>query len=54
MDIEQDLSEAGFSDEQIEALLTHFARRPHTHDIEEITGLPQELDELADDIDSLE
>lgn len=54
MGIEEDLSDAGFNDEQIEALLTHFARRPHTHDIEEITGLPQELDDLADELDDLE
>lgn len=41
-----------FSQDQIEALIENFASRPHEHTIDEIDGLQEELDDIADcDVD---
>lgn len=50
--ITESLEEAGFSEAQIEALLHVFAIHPHTHNIDEIIGLEEHLEELGEDCDS--
>ena len=48
MDHHDELERAGFSSDQIEALLNTFALHPHQHDMEDIIGLDQELAEFDD------
>jgi hypothetical protein len=43
---EEALEGAGFTAEQIGALLEIFARHPHEHEMDDIIGLEQELAEL--------
>ena len=43
----EELLGCGFSDEQAECLLRIFALHPHTHDIEDVVGLDEELDEIS-------
>jgi hypothetical protein len=40
------LEQAGFTDDQIDALTQVFAARHHSHEIDEIVGLEDELSEL--------
>lgn len=40
------LSDAGFSNDQIEALFEVFASRHHMHEIDDIEGLEEELIDL--------
>ena len=46
-----ELERAGFTSDQIQALLDNFALHPHTHDIDDIIGLDQELSELEEEED---
>lgn len=47
MDERQRLEQAGFSDEQIEALMDAFTVHHHHHDMDEVDGLEEELSELG-------
>jgi hypothetical protein len=42
------LEQAGFTDDQIDALYEVFATHPHSHDMGDIIGLEDELEELAE------
>lgn len=44
----KDLLDCGFTSEQIECLDKYFAARPHTHELDEVLGLEDELDQIAD------
>lgn len=43
------LEHAGFSESQIEALMAVFAVHPHTHSIDEIIGLEEQLEEIGEE-----
>lgn len=47
------LEEAGFSEAQVEALLAVFAIHPHTHSIDEIIGLEEQLDEIGEECEEI-
>ena len=47
----QSLEDAGFSEDQIEALFRNFATHPHDHEIEDIIDLPEALEELGVDVE---
>lgn len=47
----QSLEEAGFSDAQIQALTEVFATRGHSHAIDDIIGLEEQLEEIGADDD---
>ena len=42
------LRDSGFSKSQVESLLDVFALKGHSHEIEDITGLDEELEYLED------
>ena len=42
--------ESCFSEEQIECLMAVFTMHHHSHSIEEVIGLEEELDDLEEDI----
>ena len=46
-DLEESLYESGFSESQVEVLLEIFALKGHSHEIEDITGLDEELESLG-------
>lgn len=46
-----ELVAGGFSQKQAETLVDKFALYPHTHDMDEIAGLGEALDELEGDED---
>ena len=50
-DHEDILENGGFSSDQIHALLQVFAVHPHTHDIDEVIGLEDQLAELESEIE---
>ena len=39
---------AGFPPEQADFLNSHVAKYPHVHDMDEVTGLEEALDELSE------
>lgn len=41
--------EAGFTEEQLEFMWDYLAKIPHTHDVEEITGLDEYLNAAEDE-----
>ena len=43
------LEQAGFSEGQVEALTQEFAIHPHTHSIDEIIGLEEQLEEIGEE-----
>lgn len=45
------LQEGGFSESQIEALTSVFAVLHHSHQIDEINGLVDQLDEIGEAVD---
>lgn len=46
---EEELERAGFTGEQVACLLNVFATHGHTHEIEDVIGLDEELDEIAEE-----
>lgn len=50
-DIREECYSAGFSKKQVDCLIEHFAHRPHTHTIDEVDGLEEELEELGSESD---
>ena len=46
-----ELEAAGFSEDQAEALLRLFTVHHHTHSIDEVIGLEDQLSELEDEAD---
>lgn len=49
--ISETLEQAGFSEAQTEALMAVFAVHPHTHSIDEIIGLEEQLEEIGEEED---
>lgn len=47
--ISESLEEAGFSESQVEALLGAFTVHHHSHSIDEVIGLEEQLDEIGDE-----
>lgn len=41
--------EAGFSKEQLEFLEEHLAKYPHTHDIDDVVGLQEALEDISEE-----
>lgn len=48
------LEQAGFSEGQVEALTQVFALSPHDHTIDQIIGLQEELEQIAEEEDDEE
>jgi hypothetical protein len=48
-EFEEAAREAGFTEAQIAFLDEWLAKYPHTHDMTEVEGLPEALDELGED-----
>lgn len=49
--ISETLEQAGFSEGQVEALMQIFALHPHNHTIDQIIGLQEELEQIAEEED---
>lgn len=49
----QILGDANFTGEQAEALIEHFAQKPHTHTAEEITDFDEAVTEIVESGDAV-
>ena len=47
--VTETLEEAGFTESQVEALLAAFTVHHHSHSIDEVIGLEEQLDEMTDE-----
>ena len=46
--LKDELHDSGFTEAQVESLLNLFALKAHSHEIEDITGLDDELEYLEE------
>lgn len=53
-DIEDILKRGGFSTDQVEALMECFSTKPHTHDMDDVIGLEEQLADIESEIDNRE
>lgn len=48
-EIKQSLTESGFSSKQVNALMESFAQYPHTHNVVDIKGFDEAVQETVDE-----